>query len=141
MSRVAFISGHRDIDEKEFAAYYREQLTMAESIGDRFVVGNAQGVDTLAVRYLLDELHVDPGRITIYIYGTYPLEFLSRGVNVHRGGYKSATTRDAAMTEVSQYDIAWERPEEACRVKYGDKYRKGRRTGTGNNIKRRATGK
>ena len=135
--RVAFVSGHRDIDQQEFSAHYHYQLNTAAARGDVFVVGNAEGADTLAVRYLLDELKLEPSRITIHIYGSHPCEFRTRGVNIRNDRHPSATARDAFMTSCSEYDIAWVRPEEACRLKYGKKYYPGRATGTGNNLVRR----
>ncbi|KAF2094675.1 hypothetical protein NA57DRAFT_60096 [Rhizodiscina lignyota] len=53
--KVALISGHTDLTEKEFNQIYIPLLGKALEEGHHFILGDAQGVDTLALAYLQQE--------------------------------------------------------------------------------------
>lgn len=53
------------------------------------------------------------------------------------GGFKSDNTRDIAMTNNSNIDIAWVRGHEEQKKLYGKKYRADRISGTQRNLTRR----
>lgn len=53
MPRIAMISGHIDISQADFATYYIPAIDLAISRSDRFILGDAQGTDALALNCLL----------------------------------------------------------------------------------------
>lgn len=101
---IAYISGHLDLTLKEFTTHYVPKLDEALERGDSFVVGDARGCDDMAQGYLA--IHTD--RIKVYHMFKKPRNCKSGLETV--GGFKSDAERDAAMTYVSDYDIAWVRP-------------------------------
>lgn len=105
-----FISGHRDITNKEFQRYYAKIITNAvmKEPNAEFVVGDYYGVDAVAQDYLanLKATYKDI-KVTVYHMFTDPRN------NIHQfptcGGYENDHTRDCAMTINSDTDIAWVR--------------------------------
>jgi hypothetical protein len=142
------ISGHIDISQADFATYYIPAIDLAISRDDRFILGDVQSTDTLALNYLLQHGgSVIKHFITIYPSRPYNItKFEAMGVvtsidppedNVVASGHsvrgkgrrygEEARTkhlqRDARMTRASDYDILWTRSEEEARKLYGDQYR------------------
>ncbi len=121
---VYFISGHRDITQKEFDTLYKDAIVRAinENGGKcEFVVGDYQGVDMMAQEFLSE--YFDPKKVTVYHMFDSPRNIASKEFNT-KGGFKSDEERDAAMTNDSDKDIAF--------------VRKGKRdSGTAQNIIRR----
>jgi hypothetical protein len=133
----------------DLAAYYILAIDLAIFHGGRFIQGDAQGTDTLALNYLLQ--HGGPvteHRTTIYASRRYNIakfeasgiatstnpssdNTVARGHSVggkgRRHGEEEARTRhlqrDARMMRASDYDILWTRSENVTRKLYGDKYR------------------
>lgn len=69
--------------------------------------------------------------------GSETLEYYRKqgfGVRVIDGWH---TERDAVMTQASDYDILWVRPDDETKDLYGKKYRVGRVSGTHKNKDRR----
>lgn len=120
MNKVAFISGHRDITIEEFELHYAPSIREAIKNGDKFVVGDYQGVDYLAQKYLL---YLGYDNVVVYHMFKAPRNHVESFVT--RGGYISDEDRDSAMTKDSDYDIAWIRPGK-------------KKSGTEENINRRA---
>jgi hypothetical protein len=145
-SRTAMISGHIDISPSDFASHYVPAIDLAISRGEYFILGDAQGTDTLALDYLLQ--HSGSGfqhHITIYPSRPYkvakfetmglstrtdpPADALSSGASTRskwrKQGDPRAThlQRDARMTSASDYDTLWARTEDEARKLYGHKYR------------------
>lgn len=124
---VYFISGHRDITEEEFKKYYVPQLEDILQFGEsciQFVVGDYEGVDIIAQKWLLEHLD-NKSIVTVYHMYDKPRNYASKKFKT-KGGYKNDIERDSAMTEISNVDIAW--------------IRKGKeRSGTAQNILRRKT--
>ena len=119
MSKTYFISGHLDLTPEEFQEHYAPSIDAAIKEGALFVVGDAKGADALAKQQL------DPicRRVTVYHMFDNPRYCGFNYATV--GGYQTDEERDAAMTAVSNADIAWVRP--------------GREnSGTAKNIQRRA---
>ncbi|MCL4267261.1 MAG: hypothetical protein KJ069_29050 [Anaerolineae bacterium] len=104
--QVAFVSGHRDLTPTEFYQHYQPQLGKAMAAGHRFVVGDAQGADAMAQMYLVSR--VSPERVIVYHARHRPRH--RYGSFAVQGGYADQSAKDAAMTAVSDYDIAWVRP-------------------------------
>lgn len=102
---VYFISGHLDLTEREFIREYVPQLIAAWKAGARFVVGDARGADTMAQAWLTRRGMRD---VTVYHMFTHARNNV--GDFITHGGFKSDDERDAAMTEISDVDIAWVRP-------------------------------
>lgn len=104
MGRVVHVSGHVDIDEIEFLEHYIPELEESFFSGDSFVVGDCAGVDSMAQKFLFGLGGAD---VTVYCVGDEPK------VNVGDwpviGGFTTPNECDAAMTEASDYDIAWVR--------------------------------
>ena len=106
MRNVYFISGHRNLTEKEFKDNYREPITNA-AYEDRstFVIGDCYGADIMAQNFLLEVLKVNPDRITVYCASHTP-RLVNPRITKIKSGYKTYTERDAAMTADSTVDIA-----------------------------------
>ncbi len=106
MSKTYFISGHRDITEEEFKKYYEDKLFNAILEEANFVVGDYQGVDDLAQKYL-KSMMVSKDKVKVYHMFEFPRNN-SGWLTV--GGFTSDEQRDSAMTDDSDFDIAWVRP-------------------------------
>jgi len=119
MSKTAFISGHLKISSEEFNQHYLPKLEEARLRGDNFVVGDAIGADYQAQVYLFLNNY---DKVVVYHMFTAPR--CNAGKFPTKGGYKNDDDRDAAMTDASDYDIAWVRPGKE-------------KSGTAKNIQRR----
>lgn len=109
MSITYFISGHRNITQKEFDTNYVPALkTALENKDVYFVVGDYHGVDIMAQNYLIDVLKVDPRRITVYHMYNSPRNKNPKIQNT-KGGFTSDSGRDEQMTKDSDVDIAFVR--------------------------------
>lgn len=104
MTKVAFISGHRDVTDEEFNCHYVPKIDDAIYNRHMIVVGDYQGVDIMAQKYL-DSVGYD--NVIVYHMFKAPRNYVSRYAT--RGGYTSDEDRDSAMTDISHYDIAWVR--------------------------------
>lgn len=122
MTTVAFVSGHRDVTALEFNTHYVPKLDEAMKQGHLVVVGDYQGVDYMAQRYLKDKNYTN---VIVYHMFLKPRYFVDGFPT--RGGYVSDEDRDSAMTRDSTYDIAWVRPGKE-------------KSGTAINLARRANG-
>lgn len=123
MTQVAFISGHLDVTELEFAQHYVPKIEMAMKVGHHFVIGDARGTDNFAANLLMRVFSEEPSRVTIYHMWNAPRFSTQFPLS---GGYRSDDARDEAMTIASDYDIAWVRPGRE-------------RSGTANNLWRRSS--
>lgn len=140
--KIAFISGHINITEDEFKTNYHEQIDKAIKEKHKFVIGNSDGADFLALQYLLKN-NVNSKDITIYYYTRYPNNktrsqdyYKNLNLNV-LNGFKSYTHRDENMTLISDYDIAWVRPLQDTEKLYGNIFEPNRKSGTQLNLERR----
>lgn len=107
-NKTYFISGHRDITQEEFKINY-ESILKEIALNDTtslFIIGDYNGVDIMAQNYLLDELEVDPERITVFHMLTEPRNINSK-ITQFIGGFESDEERDSAMTNASFKDIAF----------------------------------
>jgi len=107
---VVFISGHRNATKEEFDEHYKDQIYEAVLEGHSFVVGDCDGIDKMAQRYLavLDLDYDLPSKVTVYHIGHRPMNFRSMNFNL-KGKYLSDVDRDFAMTLFSDVDLAWVR--------------------------------
>ena len=104
-----FISGHRDITEEEFAYNYAGVLDKIVDDGQScFVVGDCNGADIMAQNFLMNELLLDPERITVYHAYNKPRNLNPKITNVI-GGFGSHVEKDEAMTKASAHDVAFVR--------------------------------
>lgn len=136
---IAFVSGHMDMNLPEFLEHYKETLDNAVQAGHKFVMGSAQGVDALALNYLL-ESGVPPKDITVYYLNKKEdtrSSFEALGVNIGEHHTNSYSQRDALMTQNSTYDIAYVRSAEESKKLYGEKYDPTKISGTEENLRRR----
>lgn len=114
-----FISGHRNITQEDFEKYYAKILNKIESEYKKstktfnfiyeephYVIGDYEGVDTMAQDYLAYNLNVDPNRVTIYHMGDYPMN-CANDKFLRIGGFATDDARDEAMTMNSDEDIAY----------------------------------
>lgn len=108
MTKTAFISGHLDLTESEFAERYKPLIDQAIEDECDFVVGDARGADAMAQRYLHAYFKMPPYRVTVYHMFTSPRN--NWGDHATKGGYESNNAKDRAMTEASDFDILWVRP-------------------------------
>ena len=118
--QIYFISGHRNITEDEFTNNYVKRFNAIEmtyqyqkamnKIDDidmpLYVVGDYEGVDIMSQNYLIDNLKVDPKRITVYHMFNKPRNYNSKITNF-KGGFNYDEERDAVMTNDSTEDIAF----------------------------------
>jgi hypothetical protein len=119
MSKIYFISGHRDITEEEFIKYYEPKIWNAiNEEGSKFVVGDCKGVDSMAQKFLKVM-----GVKDVKVYHMFEEPRYNVGFDTV-GEFRSDIERDFNMTLNSNEDIAW--------------VRKGKeRSGTAQNIARR----
>lgn len=117
IEEIYFISGHRNITDAEFNNYIEKfkeiEFNWIDSINPdmwppQYVVGDYEGVDIMAQNYLINELKINPDRITVYHMFDKPRNINSKIKNLV-GGFKSDEERDTAMTNASHYDIAFVR--------------------------------
>lgn len=147
---VALISGHTDLSQSDFDAHYIPQLEAALTAGHHFILGDAVGVDTQALAYLLSadvQSRHEPvvPRITVYPSRKHNIAKLRElglavvslddpslkvertAVVVPKTGKDSRRwhhiQRDANMTAASDYDILYVRTDEESRALYGDKWK------------------
>jgi hypothetical protein len=119
-----FISGHRNISNEEFEKYKNALSEIIDKNPEAlFVVGDYYGVDIMAQNYLIDELNINPERITVYHMFNSARNINPKITNTI-GGFMTDEERDAAMTANSFKDIAF--------VKNHTEW-----SGTGQNILRR----
>ena|SRR5581483_5338407 len=138
MSKIAFVSGHVELDHKTFLDHYQGPLDEAIKNQCSFVIGNAQGADTYALNYLLEK-QVNPHNITIYIYSRFQKScenYAKKGINV-KSGFKSYSERDQSLTLNSDYDIAWVRSEEESKILFGNRWKPHKKSATQLNLERR----
>ncbi len=138
--KTAFISGHIDVNEDIFITQYKNAIDVAIEAQHKFVIGNARGVDTHALNYLLKN-NVSPSDITIHCYikdgNDGQIKFYKKlKVNIIEH-FISYSARDAHMTEVSDYDIAFVRSAEDSQKLFGEKYNPKIISGTKLNLLRR----
>lgn len=119
-NKIYFISGHRNITEDEFINNYIKKFNQIEMMYQYqksmnrtndintplYVVGDYEGVDIMSQNYLVDNLKVDPKRITVYHMFDKPRNCNSKITNF-KGGFNYDEERDAAMTNDSTEDIAF----------------------------------
>lgn len=110
---IYFISGHRDLSYDDFELYYEPKIDniIANDKDAEFVIGDCNGVDKYAMEYIFKNYAVP---LTIYHMFDTPrnkpenLGSDSDYEGVHFiGGFKSDEERDSAMTEYSDFDIAF----------------------------------
>lgn len=102
--KTYFISGHLDLSDSEFTEHYAPRIRAAVAEGASFVVGDARGTDAKAQGFLHE---IGCQRVTVHHMFTAPRN--NAGFET-KGGFDSDESRDRAMTEVSDDDIAWVRP-------------------------------
>jgi hypothetical protein len=101
-SKIAFISGHRDITEDEFKKHYQPKIADALLDNCTFVVGDCEGVDIMAQEYL-ESLSMD--KVMVFHIGDEPMNFVESLQKT--GGFRSDVDRDFAMTLISDFDLCW----------------------------------
>lgn len=101
---VAFISGHGDLTENEFIFHYKSMIDNGICLNHTFVVGDFKGADTLAQNYI-KSLKYDK----VLVFHMLQSPRFNAGFKTV-SGFKTDEERDSAMTEISNYDIAWVRP-------------------------------
>ena len=97
-----FISGHRNITDDEFMYHYSQKIL--EALRDpnaEFVVGDYDGVDTIAQHFLIGKTT----KLTVYHMHKRPMNNVGDWETM--GGYNSDIHRDSVMTAASDVDIAW----------------------------------
>uniref|UniRef100_A0A6C0BK31 Uncharacterized protein n=1 Tax=viral metagenome TaxID=1070528 RepID=A0A6C0BK31_9ZZZZ len=106
-----FISGHLHLSDEEFQKHYIPWIDRAlQNSENGFVVGDGQGVDTMAQTYLQNKTT----QVTVYHMFTSPRNNV--GPYRTKGGFVSDVERDCQMTRDSDQDIAWIRPCKSERI-------------------------
>lgn len=105
MKLVYFISGHEKYSQEMFDYFYKPLIDDAISRDCNFVVGDADGVSTMAQKYLASKLpKEDHNRVKIFFKGDVPNQFISPSFTAI-GNFKCNEEANAAMTICSNYDI------------------------------------
>ena len=119
---IYFISGHRDLSHEDFEKYYIPSISriLLEDLDSKFVIGDCDGVDKYAMDYVYNLLQLQysytgverAAPLIIFYMGDKPKNTpnglaLSELRAEFIGGFKSDEERDSAMTEYSDYDIAF----------------------------------
>lgn len=107
--KTYFISGHRDITQDEFIDNYAREIYRAAIEGDKFVVGDYEGADMYALALLWAIGISRKVDVTVYHMGDKPKFPEKCNDFPWMGGFKTDEERDAAMTAISDEDIAWVR--------------------------------
>ena len=148
VARVAFISGHTDLSQIDFDRIYEPLICEAIASGHTFILGDALGVDTIALTYLLSWKDDLRQRVTVYASRKYnipkltalgvkvigpddsclaPTPEIETLIGIENEGRNKARfrhlIRDTHMTLNSNYDILYVRSEEGSRELYGEKYK------------------
>lgn len=112
--KTYFISGHRDITQKEFQVHYAKDIMNAvlRDPTSKFIMGDYYGVDEMAQEYLV-ELKKKYTDIDIVVYHMFETPRNCVSGLATKGGYKNDHHRDSAMTVDSDEDIAWVRSGKA----------------------------
>ena len=133
--QIAFVSGHMNLTPQQLSEHYFPRLDEALAQGHHFVIGDAAGLDTSALTYLLAQIDKYPDikqRITVHISRPSQIDkYQSMGMHTecvsekYQKGDPRARhlNRDARMTRASNYDILWVRTEAEERALYGQKWR------------------
>lgn len=107
---IYFVSGHRDLTQKEFDELYKDIIeTAASKRNTKFIVADYEGADIMCqqlLKTLCDKNIIDYSSITIYHMGHKPMRRADNRFNL-KGGFESDIERDSAMTRDSQKDIAF----------------------------------
>lgn len=102
---IYFISGHIDLSKEEFSTHYTPLIDkVCQDPSATFVVGDCYGADDYAQIYL----HSKNRFFVVYHKGDRPRCNKTNAYAI--GGFLSHTSKDQAMTEASDLDIAWVRP-------------------------------
>lgn len=101
---IYFISGHRDVTDGEWEGFYRYSIDniLASEKNPMFVVGDYKGVDERAQDYLKEK------NASCVIFHMFNDSRYNAGFHTV-GGFKTDEERDAAMTKVSNIDLAFVR--------------------------------
>lgn len=108
--KTFFISGHRDITEEEFIKYKHIIRKIDCQYDARYIIGDYHGVDIMAQNYLLDTLKINPLFVTVCHMHDKPRNVNDKVINLI-GGFKTDEERDSFMTNHSDCDIAFIRPD------------------------------
>jgi CO dehydrogenase/acetyl-CoA synthase beta subunit len=101
---IYFISGHRNITKEEFETHYIPKINSAlEDSKSEFVVGDYDGVDTIAQEFLIGKTD------NVIVYHMFNEPMNNPGDFKTLGGFIGDIERDSAMTDTSDIDIAWVR--------------------------------
>lgn len=108
---IAMISGHLDLTQDEFNDHYIPLLEDAlhRSNPCDFIVGDARGADAMAQDWLSRRWLTYNVEVTVYHMFTVPRH--NYGPYPTKGGYTKDDGKDAALTQDSDYDILYIRPE------------------------------
>ena len=101
--KTVFISGHRDASQEEFENLYVPAIDKAMAKPCVFVVGDYDGIDTMAQDYLKEKKAKN-----VIIYHTGSESKYNAGFPT-MPGFEDQDACDEAMTDVSDQDIAYVR--------------------------------
>ena len=103
-NKTAFVSGHMTITEEEFGIHYIPVLNRAMEDNDLIIMGDCSGTDTITMKYLKSK-----GYKKVIVFHMLNKARNNHGFNT-MPGFTNDNQRDSAMTDASDYDIAWVRP-------------------------------
>lgn len=107
--KTFFISGHRDITNKEFDTLYIPKILDTINKYDAyFIMGDYEGVDIMAQNFLINELDYDINKICVYHIGLFPMN-INENIIHTKPYFLDDIHRDSTMTHESDEDIAFVR--------------------------------
>jgi hypothetical protein len=126
------INGHNSPPPCDFASHYQSAIDAALVNGHTFILGDAVGVDSQALAYLLSKgclksrisIHASlPANAKRLREAEFPHVIFELQKEKGDRGRARHLERDARMTRASDYNILWVRSEEEGRTLHGERYR------------------
>lgn len=112
MSKTYFISGYGSATEEDFKEHYEDRIFKAINEDASFVVGDFDGIDLMAQKFLKSMM---VNKVTVYHMYDEPKHNVGFQT---KGGFTSHEERDSAMTDASDEDIAWTKPDDTSSCTY-----------------------
>ena len=103
INKFSLISGHLTTTQEEFDQYYKPQIDQKVKQGCDLVIGGAQFTDRMAQDYIATTYP----KVYLHVYDKGGQNNTHYNHIHHINGFESYSKRDAAMTAITNYDIAY----------------------------------
>lgn len=112
---IYFISGQEDLTLEEFNNHYKDLIIkiIESDKNSHFILGDNLGCDKIAMDFITPYLISDKTKLTIYHTSNSPKNKpycnVLRNLK-YKGDYNCDLEKDSDMTNISDFDIIWIRP-------------------------------